>query len=208
MSSKNMWGDIMREKKKLLAVFLLLSILITSFQGIGNIYAQNAKSNSTQQTELRLEKRGVSTLKLSWSKIEKAKFYEIYRLNTSTKKYEKIGTTTETKYTDKNLKSASSYYYKVKPCVKSLNQFSNELKLTTKPFTPKVSLKLNSSSSFTATWTNVSSRNSGYQVYMSTSKDGKYNLIGSTTEKTFTVDELENNKTYYIKVRAFKTVDK
>lgn len=198
----------MREKKKLLAVFLLLSILITSFQGIGNIYAQNAKSNSTQQTELRLEKRGVSTLKLSWSKIEKAKFYEIYRLNTSTKKYEKIGTTTETKYTDKNLKSASSYYYKVKPCVKSLNQFSNELKLTTKPFTPKVSLKLNSSSSFTATWTNVSSRNSGYQVYMSTSKDGKYNLIGSTTEKTFTVDELENNKTYYIKVRAFKTVDK
>ena len=57
----------MREKKKLLAVFLLLSILITSFQGIGNIYAQNAKSNSTQQTELRLEKRGVSTLKLSWS---------------------------------------------------------------------------------------------------------------------------------------------
>lgn len=36
---------------------------------------------------------------------------------------------------------------------------------------------------------------------MSTSKDKKYNLLGNTSEKSFTAKELKKNETYYVKVR-------
>lgn len=42
---------------------------------------------------------------------------------------------------------------------------------------------------------------------MSTSKDKKYNLLGNTSEKSFTAKELKKNETYYVKVRAYRTVD-
>lgn len=161
---------------------------------------------------LNLDTRGVSTLKFSWNKVNDASSYEVYRLNLTTDKYEKIGTTTSNTYIDKGLKSATNYYYKVKPYVntsgnKIYGESTDRLKVTTKSLTPKVSLKSDSYTGFTATWTNTSSRNSGYEVYMSTSKDGQYNLLGNTSDKSFTAKELEKNKTYYVKVKAYRTVD-
>ena len=46
---------------------------------------------------------------------------------------------------------------------------------------------------------------SGYQVYMKSSKSGKYQLIMGMKTSTYTIKKLEANKTYYVKVRAFRT---
>ena len=42
---------------------------------------------------------------------------------------------------------------------------------------------------------------------MSTSKNGTYKLIKTTSNKSYIVNNLSKNKTYYFKVRAYKTVD-
>lgn len=202
----------MKVIKKLLITFLLFAILISNSHNIENIYAEASKLNLQQINELNLDTRGVSTLVLSWEKIEDASGYNVYRLDTKTKKYIYRGSTTSTTYKDRELVSATNYYYKVKPYKlvngkKEYGEYSKVLKATTKPFTPKVSLKSDSNTSFTATWTNTSSRSSGYRVYASTTKEGPYKLLGSTSSKSFTANNLEKNKTYYVKVRAYRIVD-
>ena len=42
---------------------------------------------------------------------------------------------------------------------------------------------------------------------MATSKYGKYSLVRTTTAKTYTKTGLTKGKTYYFKVRAYRTVD-
>ena len=46
---------------------------------------------------------------------------------------------------------------------------------------------------------------SGYQVYLKSSKKGKYQLIMGMKTSSYTIKKLKANKTYYVKVRAFNT---
>lgn len=46
---------------------------------------------------------------------------------------------------------------------------------------------------------------SGYQVYMKSSSKGKYQLIMGMKTTSYTIKKLKANKTYYVKVRAFRT---
>ena len=46
----------------------------------------------------------------------------------------------------------------------------------------------------------------GYVVYYSTSKNGKYNRISATKGTSFTVLKLTRGRTYYFKVVAYTTV--
>ena len=45
----------------------------------------------------------------------------------------------------------------------------------------------------------------GYQVFLSTKKKGKYSQIGATRTTSFKMSKLKKNKAYYVKVRAYKT---
>ena len=110
----------MRFTKKLLAIFLSFAILISNFQIIGNVYAENTDLNLGQITKLNLDTRGVSTLVLTWKKVQGASGYDIYRLDTKSDKYVYRATTNTNTYKDKELKSATNYYYKVKPLLKQL----------------------------------------------------------------------------------------
>ena len=103
----------MKFTKKLLSIFLSLAILISNFQIRGNIYAENVSLNLGQITELNLDTRGVSTLVLTWEKIQGVSGYDVYRLDTKTNKYVYRGTTNKNTYKDTQLKSATNYYYKV-----------------------------------------------------------------------------------------------
>lgn len=60
----------------------------------------------------------------------------------------------------------------------------------------------------TAKWKKVSGA-TGYEVYMATSKNGKYSKVKAITNAktvSYTKTGLKANKTYYFKVRAYKTV--
>ena len=51
--------------------------------------------------------------KLSWSKVNSAKKYTVYRATSEDGKYSKLGTTSKLSYTDSKAKAGNTYYYKV-----------------------------------------------------------------------------------------------
>ena len=141
--------------------------------------------------------------------------YRIYRLDPSTNVYTLVDTIygeNITSYTHDSRVSATSYYYRVK-AFKYLNgmnrysDYSSTLKATTKPLQPVVSLSSTKTKYINLSWTKISKRTTGYEIYMSTSKNGTYTLVGTTSNKSFSKGNLTKGKTYYFKVRAYKTVD-
>ena len=75
-----------------------------------------------------------------------------------------------------------------------------------KPVMSGVSAKSNSYNSIKLTWNKLSGVN-GYEIYISTSKNGKYSLkknITSASISSYTNTSLITGKTYYYKIRAYK----
>ena len=115
-------------------------------------------------------------------------------------------------YLDQGRTSATIYKYRVKAYnkvdgKKVYLKESEKLKATTTPLTPNVTVKSSSKKTARLSWTNCSTRATGYKVYMATSKNGTYKLVKTTTAKSFTKYYLTSGKTYYFKVRAYRTVD-
>ena len=79
------------------------------------------------------------------------------------------------------------------------------------PTAPKwKSLKSTKKSTATLTW-NKNSKATGYEIYMSTKKSSGYKKIAtvkSWKKVTYTKTKLKRKKTYYFKIRAYKTVSK
>ena len=172
-------------------------------KGVTNPYtAKNLKVDWTSTT----------SVKLSWSKQAEATGYKVYRYDPNSDTYTRIATIDgnyNTNYTDSNLYTANGYKYKVKSYVKAdseeyMGGDSNIVSAITKPSTPVVNLK-----SYTGkigiVWTNIQ-KSTGYQLYMSTSKDGKYSLINTISSTTYTKTGLTKGKTYYFKVVPYKTI--
>lgn len=165
-------------------------------------------------TGFKVSSTTTSSVKLAWNKVNDCTGYKIYRYDTSTKTY-KLAKTISSKntltYTETGKLSANTYSYKIRAyktgSKTTYSNYSAVIKATTKPLTPNVTVKSTVTKKATLSWTNTSTRNSGYQVYMATSKTGKYSLVKTTTAKSFTKTGLTKGKGYYFKVRAFKTVD-
>lgn len=70
-----------------------------------------------------------------------------------------------------------------------------------------LTVKKASATSVKCTWKAVSDAD-GYEIYYSTSKNGTFKKAGSTTSKlTYTKKSLKEGKSYYFKVRAYKTIN-
>lgn len=82
------------------------------------LYASTAPS---APTGLALVSKSDSSVKIKWNSVSGAK-YAVYRYETSTGKYTKIGATSSTSYTDKTVKSGTSYKYKVRSYITTDSQ--------------------------------------------------------------------------------------
>lgn len=151
---------------------------------------------------------------LSWKKGASVSGYEIYRSSKKSGTYKKIATVSGTRstYTQKNLNPGKTYYYKIRAFKKNgtsytFGAFSDVITTITKPKATTIKLKTNSKQAVVS-WSKVSGA-SGYEVYMATSKKGTYKKIatkGSTVTK-MTKSKLTSGKTYYFKVKVYKTID-
>ena len=71
------------------------------------------------------------------------------------------------------------------------------------------SVKNNKKKSVKVTW-KKDTQATGYEVYMSTSKNGTYTKVKTVTKNkttNFTKSKLKKKKTYYFKIRSYKTID-
>ncbi|MDO5294025.1 MAG: hypothetical protein Q4F05_14895 [bacterium] len=146
-------------------------------------------------------------VKLTWKKVNAVDGYEIYFY--STKKSVTVKTNS---YIHGKLKAGTTYKYKVR-AFKVVNgkrvygSYSNVITVITKPAVPTVKLQ-SSSKAIKISWNKVSS-GTGYEIYMASSKAGKYSKVQEVKKNkitSYTKKKLTKNKTYYFKVRSYKMV--
>lgn len=154
-----------------------------------------------------------TSAKLSWTSQAHAQKYKVYRYNTSDGKYYLTNTTAASSVTVKNLKYATTYRFIVCAFHEKYGDgiFSNALSFTTSPAKPAISGLTTSSGKIKVTWKKISPC-AGYQVQYSTSKTfassaskAYYVTKNSTVSKT--LSSLKKGKRYYVRVRAYITVN-
>ena len=180
----------------------------------------NGSTTVNKATNLTLNTVTETTAKFTWTKSSNATGYEVH-VKTPNGAYEKIGSVSSTNVTITNLQPGTTYYVKIR-AFRTVNgtttyakEYSNEVKVTTKgtnidedsTLGKVTNLKLTSVTETTAkfTWNKVSNA-TGYEVYVRT-VNGSYEKIGNATNNNVTINSLTEGTTYYIKVRAFRTVN-
>ena len=149
-----------------------------------------------------------NAITLSWSPVSYADGYRVYMYNSKTGKYDRIKSTNATSYTVSKLAAGRTYKFVVK-AYKNVNGTlyyspQNVITTATKPKAP--SLKITpSAKSAVLKWGSIAGAN-GYEVYMATSQNGKFEKISTTSALSITKSGLTAGKTYYFKMRAYKTV--
>lgn len=151
-----------------------------------------------------------NTVKVKWNKIDGVSGYQIYRADSKDGTYRKIKTAGSgtSSYKDTGLEAGKRYYYKVRAYSGTkTHPFSAVHYRKALPQTPSVSTKAGKKQ-ITVSWKAVPEV-TGYEVYRTKTKGGKYGRVkkvGSTTTK-FVNKKLTKGRTYYYKVRAYKTVN-
>lgn len=173
---------------------------------------------------------------LAWKKYDNAESYLILRRKTGESRFTQIASVKELSYTDTEVAPSTLYYYSVQAVSTkwggSINSsYDKNFSVTTqgarpaptqtpapkptpkptqtvKVQTPSITVTAGKKQT-TVKWKKVSKAN-GYVVYRSTSKSGRYTAV-ATVKKGSTVSctnkKLTSKKTYYYKVRAYRTVN-
>lgn len=150
-------------------------------------------------------KNTTSGVYTSWKKISGASSYEVYRKAGSAKSWTKIATTKKTSYTDKNVKSGTTYKYAIRAVNSSTKSKYGSTAYETIRFlsAPKLKEITTTKSGVTVYWDKVKGA-SKYMVYRKTGS-GDYELI-KTVSSGSTVKYLDKTakkgKTYTYKVYA------
>ena len=153
-----------------------------------------------------------SGINIKWKKVSNASGYYIYR-KSSGGKWKKIATiknSTTTSYTDKSVKSkdGSVYSYTVAAYNQSFTgNYNTSGKKITRLSTPSLSqLKSKTSKTMTVKWKR-NKKADGYQIqYARNNKFTKASLVTVKSGKTIskTIKKLQKNKTYYVRIKAYK----
>lgn len=159
-------------------------------------------------TDVKLKAKTNTTLTFSWASQNYAEYYNIYKYDSKKGKYVKIGTTAGNVNTFKvrGLPEGSYFRFKITAVVGGNEGARSEpYKVVTNP--RKVQTKLAKSTKkrkITFKWKKTTG--TGYQYQWSTSKNFKKNYLTKTTKKTnVTISTSKSRKTYYVRVRAYKT---
>ena len=156
-------------------------------------------------------------LKVSWKVVPAAASYQVYRSTKKDGDYQNIKTIDSvgtSSWTDSSVKTGKTYYYKIKVVVKTQNGnqtsgFSNVKSAKAVPAKTTLKAKASNAKNVKLTWSKVKGA-SGYEIYRSNSKDGKYSKVktiskGSTT--SYKNGKLKKSTTYYYKIRAYRKVN-
>lgn len=172
------------------------------------------QSREIEQVQPKLKTASIelTSVKLSWNKVKDAEGYEIFSADTKKGTYKKLASREETSYTHKKLTTGKTYYYKVRAFQtidgeKFYSKDSAPVKAVPRPAAPTISLTAGEGK-ITVKWKKISGV-SGYELYRASSAKGKFKQA-ARVKKSGTVkyvnEKLGKAKTYYFKVRAYKTV--
>lgn len=189
--------------------------------GIFSPYSAVVKA-STKITAPQISSLSVSSYRkitIKWDKTKNVTGYKVYRKTGTSGSYKLIkningaGTTS---YADSSISPNVSYYYRVKAykTVKKKDynsSYSNVVLAKTNLGKPSIrSVSSSSPTKVKLSWKKADGAQ-GYQIYRASSYKGKYTKVKTVTGgnvSSCTNTGLVPNKTYYYKVRAYRTVNK
>lgn len=145
-----------------------------------------------------------TSLKLIY-KLSGAKGYVIYRSTNPNSNFKQIASTTKTTYTDKKLKTGTTYYYKVKAYAlvkkkKVYGVLSNTYSLEVKPSKPTININ-NSRSSLEFIFSN--SEKVSYEISMLNGNE----IVSTKTGSKVIFDNLTYGKSYKFKAFSYKMIN-
>ncbi|MCC8106684.1 MAG: Ig-like domain-containing protein [Clostridiales bacterium] len=152
---------------------------------------------------------------VSWTEVAGASGYYVYRKTNAAKKYTLISTVADgstVNYTDTKVKSKNGtiYLYKVVPYSGSTIGTGTELKTVRLTAVKLVSVKNTASKKITVKWKRTT-KVSGYQIQYSTSKTfasgNKTVKVSGVKKVSKVISKLTKKKTYYVRIRTYKTVN-
>lgn len=145
------------------------------------------------------------SVKLKWSKVSNATSYIIYKYNSSTKKYERLTSTTSNSYTVSGLSAATSYAFKIVSRAKidgvKVDYAYGKITVKTSPSKP-TGLKVSNTTAVTANikWNKVKGAEK-YVVYRLGS-NGKYSKIATVKTNSYRDTQLSSIQKYKYKIKA------
>lgn len=133
---------------------------------------------------------------VKWNSVKGAKGYNVYRKTSKNGKWTKLTTTTNTSYTDKNIKSGSNYYYTVKAYNgKNTSSYVTNGIATKYLATPKLTKIKSAQNGVYVSYSKITGA-TGYAIYRKTG-NGKWVKLATVSG---------NNKTTYLDKTAKKGV--
>ena len=162
---------------------------------------------------LKASQKKPTSLKLSWKKQSGVDGYQIF----DTKQKKRIATVKgENSRLIKKLNPGKSYYYKVRSYKKVGDKvyyggWSKTIAANTIPKTPKISSAVSDKRGKVLVKWNKQTSGSGYELQYSTNSKFKKNALTKTVKKNTvtaaSVKNLPSGKKYYVRVRAFRTIN-
>ncbi|MEY8392388.1 hypothetical protein D3Z36_11475 [Lachnospiraceae bacterium] len=195
------------------AIITVTNVDNTSIKASYTLYVpfeapQDLKASSTGNPR---EGASLGNIKISWDASGGAPSYNIYRSTSKNGTYQKIGTSSSSSYIDKTAAVNKTYYYKVEAknsyaqCTSPLSKSIRGVILKA----PTVKTSITKKKYIRLSW-NKNTKASGYVIYRSTKKNSGYKEIArfkSGSKVSYIDKTVKNNKTYYYRIKAFKTLN-
>ena len=158
----------------------------------------SSASKPSSPTNVNAENYGnayIPEIKITWNDVSNATSYNVYRSTSSSSGYSKIGSTTNTYYSDFNPKSGKNYYKVTavnsagESSMSSYAMYDNDTSSSLKPATPTVTVS-GSSSSLRVSWSCSTGGYYGtpqkYEVHKRDPSTASYTLLTTTTSTSYT----------------------
>ncbi len=160
-----------------------------------------------------IKSKSSKELVISWSTINNAANYEIYRSTKKNGTYKLIASVAginRVSYSDKTVKPGKKYYYKIRSIGQADNttiysDYSDPIAARTAKVPTDLSVKSQGTNTLRVSWT-VDPNAAGYIIKRATSAKGKYQKVGTVeggSTKYYDDDTVKAETTYYYMVQAY-----
>lgn len=191
-------------KKNYIKIIFCTVLALACMFSFGEIDAYAASLKAPSVTA---ESTSATSVKLKWKKNKAAKKFTIFRSTKKNKGFKAVKTVKKSTltYTDKKLTCGKTYYYKVKAINGKKSKTSKVKKVKVVPVKVKtISAASSKCGEITVTY-GKSSGASGYQLSCSPTAKGKFTVVNTSKQTSFT-HSLDMGTAAYYKVRAYKTI--